>query len=69
MRSNEIQNRFKMAIDSVEINVQDASCSFVDCLTSASSCMFKSCYAGKKVKKTKWFDKISDKPRKRVAPH
>ena len=56
MRSNEIQNRFKMAIDSVEINVQDASCSFVDCLTSASCCMVKDYYASKKAQKAKWFD-------------
>ena len=51
-----MQNRFKIALGNVENNVEDALCSFVDCLTTASSCMVKSCYAAKKVKKTKWFD-------------
>ena len=51
-----MQNRFKIALGNVENNVEDALCSFVDCLTSASCCMVKDYYASKKAQKAKWFD-------------
>ena len=39
MRSNEIQNKLKIALDHLENHVEDALCKFVECLTSAGSCM------------------------------
>ena len=56
MRSNEIQNKLKIALDHLENHVEDALCKFVECLTSAGSCMVKKCYNNKKAMKAKWFD-------------
>ena len=46
----------KIALDHLENNAEDALCKFVECLTSAGSCMVKKCYDNKKVMKAKWFD-------------
>ena len=56
MGSNEIQNKLKIALDHLENHVEDALCKFVECLTSAGSCMVKKCYNNKKAMKAKWFD-------------
>ena len=51
-RSNELQNRLKKkeALENIENDIEDALCSFVDCLTSASNCMVKNCYTSRKFK-------------------
>ena len=56
MRSNEIQNKLKIALDHLENHVEDALRKFVECLTSAGSCMIKKCYNNKQAMKAKWFD-------------
>ena len=56
MRSNEIQKKLKIALDHLENHTEDALCKFVECLTSAGSCMVKKCYNNKKAIKAKWFD-------------
>ena len=56
MRSNEIQNKLKIALDHLENHVEDALCKCVECLTSAGSCIVKKCYNNKQVTKAKWFD-------------
>ena len=61
MRSNEIQNKLKIALDHLENRVEDALCKFVECLTSAGSCMVKKCYNNKQAVKAKWFNEIADK--------
>ena len=43
----------KIALDHLENNAEDALCKFVECLTSAGSCMLKKCYDNKKVMKAK----------------
>ena len=55
-RSNEIQNKLKIALNYLQNHADDALCKFVECLTSAGSCMVKKCYKNKKVMKAKWFD-------------
>ena len=56
MRNKEIQNKLKIALDHFENHVEDALCKFVECLTSAGSCMVKKCYNNKQAMKAKWFD-------------
>ena len=56
MKSCEIQSKLKIATAYLENHTEDALCSFVECLTSASSCMVKKCYASKKGKNAEWFD-------------
>ena len=56
MRSNEIQNKLKIALDHLEIHAEDALCKFVECLTFAGSCMVNKCYNNKQAMKAKWSD-------------
>ena len=55
-RSNEIQNKLNMALNYLQNHAEDALSKFVECLTSAGSCMVKKCDKNKKVMKAKWFD-------------
>ena len=64
MRSNEIQNKLKIALDHLENHVEDALCKFVECLTSASSCIVKKYYNNKQAMKAKWFDEDCRQPKK-----
>ena len=61
MRSNEIQNKLNIALDRRENHVEDALCNFVECLTSAGSCIVKKCYNNKQVMIARWFDEDRDK--------
>ena len=56
MRSNEIQNKLKTPLDHLENHAEDALCKFVECLTSAGSCMVNKCYNNKQAMKAKQFD-------------
>ena len=53
MRSNEIQNKLKIALDHLENHVENALSKFVEFLTSAGNCMVKKCYNNKKAIKAK----------------
>ena len=67
LRSNEIQNKLKIALDHLENHVEDALCKFVECLTSAGSCMVKKYYDNRQAMKAKWFDEDCRHQKKRVV--
>ena len=48
-----LKTSYKIALDSLGNHLEDALCTFVECLTSAGSCTV---YDNKKVMKENWFD-------------